>query len=385
MCKELASIRTALKTTLPALHIPSTALAYSNLSSSELLALDLRWQSMAKVIYLSLLTSNLNLKELNFAFAQVEALKLCGTGSGRLRDKRLGWLGVSQLVDEHQETLTLATNSLKSDLNASNEEVVALALSALSTIASRDIARDLADEVARLLKGPTTQCTSSAGSSVGDRGGQSVNIKKRAALCAAKLIRMDAELADLFFNEAVELLAYNIDSSCKASNLFLKRRDDDYPGRRGTKTFPASPQGLVLSACHLMQAIVDSGTIDPEHLVSSIPALLKQLNCLTASARDTTDSDGNGPFLKCALLKLLKTLLLSVADLVPGNLRSDINAALIGFARNYADPLSQSAHAVVFELVDCVLSISEKLVDAPLRSIAVVSLKKLLNGDNNLR
>ena len=75
---------------------------------------------------------------------------------GRLRDKRLGWLGVAQLVDEHQETLTLATNSLKSDLNASNEQIVALALSALSTIASKDIARDLADEVVRLLKGPTT-------------------------------------------------------------------------------------------------------------------------------------------------------------------------------------------------------------------------------------
>lgn len=336
---------------------------------------------------MSLLTSNLSLRELNFAFAQVETLKMCGTGSGRLRDKRLGWLGVAQLVDEHQETLTLATNSLKSDLNSSNEQIVALALSALSTIASRDIARDLADEVVRLLKGPTTLGTSSVTSSASDRGGQSMNVKKRAALCAVKLIRMDAELADLFFREAVELLAYNLESSSKTNNLFLKRRGE-YPGRSsGTKGSPASPHGLVLSACHLMQAVVEAGTVDPEHCTSFIPTLLKQLNHLISSAKDTSDFDVSGvddPFLQCALLKLLKTLLLSIIDLVPNNLKSDINEALIGFARNYADPLSQAAQVVAFEFVDCVLSINE-LTDPPLRSIAVATLKKLLNGDNNLR
>ena len=106
---------------------------------------------------------------------------------------------------------------------------------------------------------PPHTSTSSASSSMSDRGGQSMNVKKRAALCAVKLIRMDAELADMFFKEAVELLAYNLDSSSKTSNLFLKRQSE-YPGRSNAKSSPASPHGLVLSACHLMQVIVEAGT-----------------------------------------------------------------------------------------------------------------------------
>ena len=76
--------------------------------------------------------------------------------------------------------------------------------------------------------------------------------------------------------------------------------------------------------------------------------MLKQLNYLMSSAKDTSEFDvsgGNDPFLRCALLKLLKTSLLSSADFVPDSLKSDINEALISFARNYADPSSQAAHA----------------------------------------
>jgi AP-1 complex subunit gamma-1 len=44
-------------------------------------------------------------------FGQIECLKL--VASPRFIDKRMGYLGISMLIDENQETITLVTNSLK--------------------------------------------------------------------------------------------------------------------------------------------------------------------------------------------------------------------------------------------------------------------------------
>lgn len=83
-------------------------------------------------------------------FGQVESLKM--VASARLVEKRLGYLGSTQLLDEQQPTLTLITNSIKSDLNSPIQIVVSLALSNLAASASPDISRDLVDEVERLLQ-----------------------------------------------------------------------------------------------------------------------------------------------------------------------------------------------------------------------------------------
>lgn len=82
-------------------------------------------------------------------FGQMESLKMVALP--KVTDKRLGYLGSTQLLDDEQATLTLITNSIKSDLNSPNQTIVALALSNLSSAASSDIARDLMDEIARLI------------------------------------------------------------------------------------------------------------------------------------------------------------------------------------------------------------------------------------------
>jgi AP-1 complex subunit gamma-1 len=83
-------------------------------------------------------------------FGQMESLKM--VASPRIVEKRLGYLGSTQLLDEQQPTLTLITNSIKSDLNSSNQSIVALALANLAATASPDIAMDLANEVDRILQ-----------------------------------------------------------------------------------------------------------------------------------------------------------------------------------------------------------------------------------------
>ncbi|GMP82852.1 hypothetical protein CsSME_00036982 [Camellia sinensis var. sinensis] len=77
-------------------------------------------------------------------FGQMECLKLIA--STGFPEKRIGYLGLTLLLDERQEVLMLVTNSLKQDLNHFNQYIVGLALCALGNICSAEMARDLAPE-----------------------------------------------------------------------------------------------------------------------------------------------------------------------------------------------------------------------------------------------
>lgn len=111
-------------------------------SFKEDISNEQRYHSVAKLLFIYMLGYPAH-------FGQVESLKMVALP--KFAPKRLGYLGSTQLLDEQQPTLTLITNSIKSDLNNSNQSVVALALANLAATASPDIARDLVDEVERIL------------------------------------------------------------------------------------------------------------------------------------------------------------------------------------------------------------------------------------------
>lgn len=112
----------------------------------EDISAEQRYHAIGKLLYIYMMGYPAH-------FGQVESLKMAA--SPRLMDKRIGYLGSTQLMDEHQPTITLITNSIKNDLNSASQTVVALALSNLATTVSPDIARDLSDEVERLLQSPS--------------------------------------------------------------------------------------------------------------------------------------------------------------------------------------------------------------------------------------
>lgn len=78
---------------------------------------------------------------------------------------------------------------LCSDLNSTTQFVVGLALCTLGAIASPEMARDLASEVERLMKSPNAY------------------IRKKATLCAFRVIRRVPDLMEIFLPATRSLLS----------------------------------------------------------------------------------------------------------------------------------------------------------------------------------
>lgn len=73
--------------------------------------------------------------------------------SPNFTEKRIGYLGLSQLLDESSDIIMMVTNQIKKDLNEKgNSFVVALGLTAIAEISTELMCRDLWPEVRRLMK-----------------------------------------------------------------------------------------------------------------------------------------------------------------------------------------------------------------------------------------
>ncbi|XP_012479419.1 AP-1 complex subunit gamma-2 [Gossypium raimondii] len=283
---------------------------------------DYRHRNLAKLMFIQILGYPTH-------FGQMECLKLIA--SAGFPEKRIGYLGLMLLLDERQEVLMLVTNSLKQDLNHSNQYIVGLALCALGNICSAEMARDLAPEVERLLQF------------------RDPNIRKKAALCSIRIIKKVPDLAENFINCAASLLKEKhhgvlitgvqlCADLCKVSSEAL-----EYFRKKCT-------EGLVRT----LRDIVNS-PYSPEYDISGI-----------------TD-----PYLHIRLLKLLRILGQGDAD------ASDRMTDILAQVATKTESNKNAGNAILYECVETIMSIED---DGGLRVLAINILGKFLsNRDNNIR
>ncbi|TFK71641.1 Adaptor protein complex AP-1 gamma subunit [Pluteus cervinus] len=280
-----------------------------------------RHNNVAKLLYIHMLGSPAH-------FGQIECLKL--VASPRFSDKRLGYLGIMLLLDENQEVLTLVTNSLKNDMNHSNMYAVGLALCTFANIASEEMSRDLANEVEKLL------------------GSSNTYIRKKAALCALRVIKKVPELTDHF--------------TAKAKNLLTDRN-----------------HGVLLSAITLVTEMCQIEPMILDEFRNAVPLLVRNLKSLVTTGY-SPEHDVSGitdPFLQVKILRLLR--MVGRNDVQASEAMNDILAQV---ATN-TDGTKNVGNSILYETVLTVLEIE---ADSGLRVMAINILGKFLsNRDNNIR
>ncbi|ORX98052.1 Adaptor protein complex AP-1 gamma subunit [Basidiobolus meristosporus CBS 931.73] len=282
---------------------------------------ETRYHNVSKLLYIHMLGYPAH-------FGQIDCLKL--VASPHFGDKRLGYLGTMLLLDENQEVLTLLTNSLKNDLNHSNMHIVGLALCTLGNIASEDVAKDLVDEVERLMENPNAY------------------LRRKAALCAIRLIRKAPELEETFVLRAKSLIA-----------------DKNH--------------GVMLTGITLMIELCTQNPENVSSLSSIVPTLVSRLRTLATSGFSPEHDVGGltDPFLQVKILRLLRILGEDNPDAV-----ESMNDILTQVATS-TDSAKNVGNSILYETV---LTIMETDSDSSLRVLAINILGRFLtNRDNNIR
>jgi len=280
-----------------------------------------RCRNVAKLLYVHMLGFPAH-------FGQMEVMKL--VVSPRFTDKRIGYLGSMLLLDENREVTMLITNSLKNDLEHSSQYVVSLALCTLGNICSSEMARDLAPDVERIMRnGPAY-------------------LKKKATLCACRIIRKEPELIDNFIQLVPSLL------------------NDKH-------------HGVMLSGVAFVTEMCNISDEYTEKFRRSVPALVRMLKNLIMSGF-SPEHDVSGvvdPFLQVRIIRLLR--ILGKNDGSSSELMNDILAQV---ATN-TETSKNVGNAILYETVLTIMGIKS---ESGLRVLAINILGRfLLSSDKNIR
>ncbi|CAF4662982.1 unnamed protein product, partial [Rotaria sp. Silwood2] len=216
------------------------------------------------------------------------------------------------------------------DLNHSNQYITGLALCALGAICSPEMSRDLGGEVERLMKSTNPY------------------LKKKAVLCAVRIIRKVPEQFDVFQNSVRSLLT-------------------------------EKNHGVLLTATSLVTEMCEQNTQALQSFRKLVPNLVRILKTLIMSGY-SPEHDVSGisdPFLQVHLLRLLRIL---------GRNDSEASEAMNDILAQVSTNTENSKNVGNAILYETVLTIMDIKSESGLRVLAVNILGRfLLNNDKNIR
>lgn len=184
-------------------------------------------------------------------FGALETIALCA--QPQFTAKRIGYLGLMLLLDEDTELLMMVTNSLRLDLKHLNQFVVGLALSSLANVGSAGMARDLAPDIEQLLGSPNTY------------------IRKKAALCAVRIVRKVPEMAERYAARVRALLADKVPTGRKKRVRCASCCAGGSPARVQNHAVLLTGLQLLIELCELDHSYISMF----KEVVPSLVALLK--------------------------------------------------------------------------------------------------------------
>lgn len=244
--------------------------------------------------------------------------------------QRIGYLGLMILLDERQEVLMLVTNSLKNDLNSRNQYIVGLALTALGNICSAEMARDLGPELEKLLSSTNPY------------------LRKKAALCACRVLRKIPDLLESFAEKVPDLL-----------------NDRNH--------------AVILAGTTLMLEIIALESAMVTIFRDQVPILCRILRALMMGGFSAEYDVGGvaNPYLQVKILRLLNILAHGSPEV------SDLISDLLAQVATNTEGSRSSGNSILYECVKTIMAIENV---GGLRVLAVNILGRFLSHrDNNIR
>ena len=287
-----------------------------------------RKKYVLKLLYIYMLGYNVD-------FGHTEALKLISATT--YGEKQVGYMTTSVILNERNEFLRMAINSIRTDVISNSERNQCLGLACIANVGGREFADTLAGDVETILMTPTVRPV----------------VRKKAALCLLRLFRKNNEiiLAEQFSSRLVDLLDAERDLGVLIGvlGLLLGIVQHDYRGY----------EACVPRVISIMERLTSNKDIPPEYLYYGIPSPWLQVKCMKILQYFPTPDD---PVLLDAQLTALKNILKteSVKNLNKNN----------------------ALHAILFEAINLVTSMdfAHELLDP-----CVELLGKLLTMGPNIR